>query len=535
MTHVGEGHEVPPDDAGATPRPASTPGPVSRPSPDDAATSISEDARVTVLPVRQSEVGDLLAGRYRLEEHVNDDSAGRQVWRGTDVILRRPVAVVLRHPGGESAAEMMSAAVAASRVVHPHIVGVYDAVDEGDRAYVVREWVDGRSLREVAAAGPLDVFRATALTHAVVDALAAVHATGTAHGNVHAGTVMIDRDGRVVLADARATHGSSEEADVRAAGAVLYFALTGRWPHEAAAPATLPDAVRLGDGRLAAPRQVRPGVPAYLDGLCRNLLDPAVPAPPAAELADTLARHDVAGLDSLLGSDEPPAYPAAPPAAAPPRRTGPVKGVVAVAGLVAMLLIGTLVAMNAFSGGTATPPPARTPQAAPPSAGSSAPVGQQVALKLGPGQIRIVEPAGADRDSELTGAAAMVDGDPNTGWLPHWYLDNPVFGGVKKGVGIFLDLGATRNVTDVEVQFNQPGATVELRKVPSDPGSSGAGDAQVIAQSTQITSPIVATSHVLLRGENGMRYLLLWISRLPSIGDGKYQVGVQEITVHVVS
>ncbi len=531
MTHVGEGPEVPPDDAAT---PASTPGPVSRPSPDDAATSISEDARVTVLPVRQSEVGDLLAERYRLDEHVNDDSAGRQVWRGTDVILRRPVAIVLRHPGGESATEMLSAAVAASRVVHPHIVGVYDAVDEGDRAYVVREWVDGRSLREVAAAGPLDVFRATALTHAVVDALAAVHATGTAHGNVHAGTVLIDRDGRVVLADAKGGRGASEEGDVRAAGAVLYFALTGRWPHEAAAPAALPDAVRLGDGRLAAPRQVRPGVPAYLDGLCRNLLDPAVPAPSAAELADTLARHDVAGIDSLLGGEEQPAYPAVPAAERPRRGTSPVKWMVAVAALVTMALIGMLVAMNAFSGGTATPP-ARTAQAAAPSATQSAPVGQQVALKLGPDQIRIVEPAGADRDSELSGAAAMVDGDPSTGWLPHWYLNDPVFGGVKKGVGIFLDLGAVRNVTDVEVQFNQPGATMELRKVPSDPGSSAEGDARVISESTRITSPVVATSHVLLRGEDGMRYVLLWITRLPSIGDGKYQVGVQEITVHVLS
>ena len=87
--------------------------------------------------------GEILAERYELVEHINNDSAGRQVWRGVDVVLRRPVAVVLRYPGGDSATEMLQAAVAASRVVHPNLVGVYDAIDEGDRAYVVREWVDG--------------------------------------------------------------------------------------------------------------------------------------------------------------------------------------------------------------------------------------------------------------------------------------------------------------------------------------------------------------------------------------------------------
>ena len=71
------------------------------------------DSRPVVTAGRPA-VGEILADRYRLEEHINDDAAGRQVWRGADVVLRRPVAVVLRYPGGESAEEMLSAAVAAS-------------------------------------------------------------------------------------------------------------------------------------------------------------------------------------------------------------------------------------------------------------------------------------------------------------------------------------------------------------------------------------------------------------------------------------
>src|SRR5262245_61809572 len=98
-------------------------------------------------------LGELFAERYRLEEHVDTDAAGRQIWRGIDVVLRRPVALVVRLPGGEAAAEMITTAVASSRLVHPHIVSVYDAIDDRYRAYVVREWVPGVALRDVVAGG----------------------------------------------------------------------------------------------------------------------------------------------------------------------------------------------------------------------------------------------------------------------------------------------------------------------------------------------------------------------------------------------
>src|SRR4051812_20308272 len=150
---------------------------------------------------------------------------------------------------------MLSAAVAASRIVHPHLVGVYDAIDEADRAYVVREWVDGSSLRELVADGPLDPDRGATIACAIADAIAAIHASGMAHGNIHPGTVLIAGDGRVVLTDARADEATTAEADLRAIGAVLYCALTGYWPHAEAGPTLVPDAIRDSEGRPAAPRQ----------------------------------------------------------------------------------------------------------------------------------------------------------------------------------------------------------------------------------------------------------------------------------------
>jgi serine/threonine protein kinase len=75
------------------------------------------------------------------------------LWRGSDVILQRPVPVVLAlPPGGDSRRrDALAPRSTASRIVHPHLIGVYDAIDEGDRAYVVREWVEGTSLRRVVA------------------------------------------------------------------------------------------------------------------------------------------------------------------------------------------------------------------------------------------------------------------------------------------------------------------------------------------------------------------------------------------------
>src|SRR3954464_4317486 len=138
---------------------------------EDGVTQVDEGQPVAEQERRaadQPAVGEVLAERYRLEQHINDDQGGRQVWRGVDTMLLRPVAVVLRTPGGDSAQEMLAAAVTASRVVQANLIGVYDAIDETNRAYVVREWIEGLSLRElVETEGALDAERAITTAHCV--------------------------------------------------------------------------------------------------------------------------------------------------------------------------------------------------------------------------------------------------------------------------------------------------------------------------------------------------------------------------------
>jgi eukaryotic-like serine/threonine-protein kinase len=511
VTQVGEGHGTAADDAGP------------------------------VMTFGAPTAGEILAERYQLEEHVNDDSAGRQVWRGVDVILRRPVAVVLRHPGGGSAKEMLQAAVDASRVIHPNLVGVYDAIDEDERAYVVREWVDGIALRDmINQEGPLDPARAVAIAHALADALTAVHATGMVHGNVHPGTTLIGDDSRVVLADARADSADSTEMDVRSVGGVLYYALTGHWPHaELSRPSALPDAPRDAAGAVSTPRQVRAGIPAYLDDLTMDLIDKRVAAPDAEALSAELARLNTTEEDY---EDVGPLRFAQGTAAEPVRSTRKI--VVGVATLAVIAILGLVFGIQAINnsgkdtGGNTTEAGAGT-QGGTTTGGedgsSEAPAAQPKKFALTADNVRIVDPPPGDRADEGE-AAYTVDNDPDTVWKTQgYYAAN--FGNRKAGMGILIDLKSPKHVSDVRVETNVPGVTMELRTGSSDPGNNGDGDAKIVKDYKAINenSPeeTTGTTSVLtgFDSDKTYQYILLWLTKLPKDDDGSYRISVQNISV----
>ncbi|GGQ45635.1 protein kinase family protein [Couchioplanes azureus] len=513
MTQVGEGHETAADEAGP------------------------------VMTFGAPTVGEILAERYQLEEHVNNDSAGRQVWRGIDVILRRPVAVVLRHPGGESAAEMLQAAVDASRVIHPNLVGVYDAIDEGTRAYVVREWVDGEALRElVSREGPLDPARATAIAHSIVDALAAVHATGMVHGNVHPGTTLIADDGRVVLADARADSADSIESDIRAVGGILYYSLTGRWPHAEAGASALPDAMRDGAGAASTPRQIRAGVPAYLDDLTMDLLDKGVAAPEADALTAELARLDAADEEY---DDAGPLRFTQGTAAEPVRSTRKI--VVGVAALVVIALIGLVFGIRAISNSAKEQAPESTQANTAPQngtqgngsgQGNTGTGGQVRKIPLNENMVRIVDPPKGERNDSGE-AKFAVDDSKETGWETQRFNTSD-FGNLKRGMGVLINLGTPRHVSDVRVEASAPGIAMDIRTGLNDPGDTSEGDEQIVktlfkklgdgdtrTDGTKTIFPVFDAGQTY-------QYILVFISDLPPADDGEggYKVKVTDIEVY---
>lgn len=509
----------------------------------------AEESAPSVMTFGAPTVGEILAERYELVEHINDDSAGRQVWRGVDVILRRPVAVVLRHPGGDSATEMLQAAVAASRVIHPNLVGVYDAIDEAERAYVVREWVDGRSLRELAADGPLDPARATSIGHSVASALAAVHATGMVHGNVHPGTVMISDEGRVVLADARTDGADSQENDIRAVGGVLYFALTGHWPHGEApllgataghGRAAIPDAVRDANGVLAAPRQIRAGVPAYLDDLTMDLLDRQITPASSDVLAAELSRLEVPADEQYLeqagplrftsdGEDE----------RTPLSPAGGRKVVLGIAGLLVVALVGLLIGVTTLGGGD-DDPGGQAAGPTSPAASGDAPAPAPAAirtLKLGPDQVRVIDPDSKARD-EFDGIQKVVDGDQDEAWQTDSYY-NAKFSNLKAGMGILIDLKQPQTVKSVQASLSDRGATGQLFVGTADQPSTSAGDEALVKayKSNQIGPTLTNHGAQMVfdgfEADQKYQYLLFWVTDLPEVDAGKFKLIVQEITVQV--
>jgi tRNA A-37 threonylcarbamoyl transferase component Bud32 len=144
-----------------------------------------------------------LAGRYRLEERIAAGGAG-EVWRGSDAVLARAVAVkllragYLQHP--ETLARFRAEARHAAGVTHPGIAQVYDYGEDG-QPFLVMELVDGPSLAAVLARGPMDVRTTLDVVAQVATALAAAHAAGLVHRDIKPANLLLARDRQVKITD----------------------------------------------------------------------------------------------------------------------------------------------------------------------------------------------------------------------------------------------------------------------------------------------------------------------------------------------
>jgi len=144
--------------------------------------------------------GASLAGRYRLVEPVASGSAG-QVWRAVDLVLERLVAVKLLWPetarDPEARARFRAEARNTSRLSHPAVAQVYDYGEDGSPGvpFLVMELVDGPSLAEVLAAGPLGPGQAMDVVAQVAAGLHAAHSAGLVHCDIKPANLLITADG----------------------------------------------------------------------------------------------------------------------------------------------------------------------------------------------------------------------------------------------------------------------------------------------------------------------------------------------------
>lgn len=488
-------------------------------------------------------VGDLLAERYRLEEHVGGANGHRQLWRGVDVLLHRSVAVVLRSPGGEDAAPTMTAAVAASRTHVDSMVDVYDAVDEGRFAYVVREWVNGSSLRGVLEQQPLESGHALELVASVADAVAALHDGGVTHADLQPGSILLSEDDRVMVTEPRNEPGNTQVEDVRALGATLYACLTGAWPRVVPAENTgLPDAATDEWGRVLDADKVVPGLPRRLVSLTADLLDHSQTPPSAAELAVELR-----GLAETGGAEPAPAQATSVLGAISLGRRGaadastpPVgmKRLAVIAAVAAAVIFAGVVGSAIMFGGGDDPAGADDQIAgedtgADPTSEDDTEIAAPTEAEITADDIRVVDPPDGDRN-QGEGVEAAFDGNASTGWSTNTYRNDPAFGNLKPGMGILIDLGEAQEVASVRVQMTSAGATVGLLAGDEDPGDSSEGDQAIVDGFTELAPAVedADTNIEIQAGGQATRYIVVWVTELPP-SSGGYKLTISDINVFV--
>lgn len=143
----------------------------------------------------------LLAGRYQLDERVGTGGSA-DVWKAFDLQLQRVVAVkVPKRPAGADDDAGLREARRVAALRHPGIVTVYDVGQDGDRWFIVSEFVSGGSLANRLDRGAILRRDAVRWVGQVADALHAAHRDGVVHRDVKPANILINSAGDALLAD----------------------------------------------------------------------------------------------------------------------------------------------------------------------------------------------------------------------------------------------------------------------------------------------------------------------------------------------
>ncbi len=503
----------------------------------------------------------VLAGRYRLRRLIAKGGMA-EVWEAVDDILGRPVAVKILHlhlAADESFRERFRReAIAAARLAHPNVVATFDTGTDGGVTFIVMELVDAPTMRQALNDdGPMAAGRVVHVGAQVADALHYAHKAGVVHRDIKPANVLICSDGRVKVADfgiAKAVEDAEPDrpspsdaltgtgsivgtaqylspeqvdgravdgrADVYALGVVLYEMLCGRPPFTGDTDMAV--ALKHITTDPLAPRQVRAGIPRALEVVVLRALAKAPDArfQSAAEFRTALLSVDLGAGDPTGVVAAPPLPPRdhapprpdhTPPRGVPPtfvkserRWLVPSVAIVAVAltlGVVGVLFARSDTGQRMIDGSTTQETPAGP---------TAIPKPTPLAFDPPPG-------SQAEHDDELP---FLVDGDPATLWNTENYNTN-LFGGLKPGVGVVLQLSGAVKLEELRVTSPRGGWAAEVL-VAATPQATR----QAWGEPVATKKGIAAGTTTFDLGGRTAGAVLLWITDL---GAGESVVSIGEL------
>jgi hypothetical protein len=268
-------------------------------------------------------------GDYELLGEVGRGGMG-VVFKAWEPALRRFVALKMLLPGavGDEAdlRRFRAEAEAAARLHHPHIVAVHRAGSLDGRHFFSMDFIDGPSLAQRLADGPLPGRTAARYVAVVARAIHHAHQAGILHRDLKPGNVLLDARDEPHVTDfglakqftpdpaagaagqtrtgailgtpsymapeqASGSRALGPACDVYGLGAVLYELLTARPPFRAETP--LDTLLQVLQSEPAPPRLLNPRVDRDLETVCLKCLqkDPRDRYPDAQALADDLERY----------------------------------------------------------------------------------------------------------------------------------------------------------------------------------------------------------------------------------------------------